>query len=119
MTSVLGITFWADCCSDAHRIPFPLTQLMPGKSTTGWLGRVIELPSIWWPPTQKPLRIGERTFARGLGMRAPTPSLIGWDGRYMRFQAWGVWTRTLPKSPEAMWISRYSGTAKIFVWTAG
>ncbi|MFN8009404.1 MAG: NPCBM/NEW2 domain-containing protein [Terriglobia bacterium] len=67
-----------------------LTQLMPQKIEKGIasVGLNHGYGSIWWPPEAKPIRIGERTFAHGLGMRANNTVTYRLDGRYHRFQGW-------------------------------
>ena len=114
MTSVLAITVLAI----AAAMPtgsVSLTQLMPGKIDNGLasVGLNRSYSSIWWPPTQKPLRIGERTFARGLGMRAPNAITYRLDGRYMRFQAWVGVDADAADKPEASVDFQVFGDGKI------
>ena len=67
-----------------------LTQLMPERIEQGMasVGLNRGYGSIWWPPEAKPVRIGDRAFEHGLGMRANNSVTFRLDGRYQRFQGW-------------------------------
>ena len=80
-----------------------LTQLMPKRIERGLasVGLNRGYGSIWWPPDAKPIRIGKRTFAHGLGMRANNSVTYRLDGRYHRFQGWVGLDADVLSKPEA------------------
>jgi hypothetical protein len=92
-----------------------LTQIMPSEIDHGLasVGLNRTYSSIWWPPTQKALRIGDRTFTRGLGMRTPNAIAYRLDGRYERFQAWVGMDAEVADKPGASTVFRIFGDGKI------
>ena len=92
-----------------------LTQLMPRKIEQGMasVGFNRGYGSIWWPPEAKPVRIGDRVFAHGLGMRANNSVTFRLDGRYQGFQGWvGVDAEVLNK-PEASVAFKVIGDGQV------
>ena len=92
-----------------------LTQIMPSEIDHGLpsVGLNRSYSSIWWPPTPKPLRIGDRTFARGLGTRAPNAMTYRLDGRFQRFQAWVGPDVEVVDKPDVSIVFRILGDGKI------
>ncbi len=88
-----------------------LTQLMPKRIEHGMasVGLNRGYGSIWWPPEAKPIRIGDRTFAHGLGMRANNSVTYRLDGRYHRFQGWVGLDAEVLNKPEASVAFRVFG----------
>jgi hypothetical protein len=68
--------------------------------------------TIWWPPEAKLLRIGDRTFERGLGTCAQNAITYRLDGRYRRFQAWVGVDAEVADKPAAGVIFRVYGDGK-------
>jgi hypothetical protein len=60
-----------------------LGNLAPLETVQGW-GDLQVNRSIWG----KPMKIGERSFSRGLGMHAPGRAVYGLEGPCERFEAW-------------------------------
>ena len=92
-----------------------LTQIMPSRIDGGMtsVGMNRSFGSILWPPTAKPLRIGGRSFDRGLGTRAPNVIAYRLDGRYERFQAWVGLDREVINKPEASVVFRVKGDGRL------
>jgi len=88
-----------------------LTHLMPERIEHGMasVGLNRGFGSIWWPPEAKPVRIGDRTFAHGLGMRANNSVTYRLDGRYHRFQGWVGLDAEVLNKPEASAAFRVFG----------
>jgi hypothetical protein len=88
-----------------------LTQLMPERTEQGMasVGLNRGYGSIWWPPEAKPVRIGDRTFEHGLGMRANNAVTYRLDGRYQRFQGWVGLDAEVLNKPEASVVFKVFG----------
>jgi hypothetical protein len=116
----------------------PLGTLKPDSVTVGW-GQML-LDKNW---QDKPLRIGDREFKRGIWVHADSELQFALDGKYQRFEAWvgedkdranGVlrfqvlsgeppqlpawWTRMTEDFPrEAAWLADDAG-AGVLQWFA-
>ena len=117
----------------------PLGTLKPASVHVGWGQMLVD--KNW---QDKPLRIGDREFARGIWVHADSEIQYALDGKYQRFEAWvgedadranGAlrfqvlsgeppqlptwWTRLAEDFPrEATWLADDAGAGRLLSWFA-
>ena len=91
----MALTDLAGLPTETERVPCPIERidgafldaLEPVAVTQGW-GTLQRNCSVWG----KPLLIGGKRFARGLGTHAPSKIVYALNRQYRRFEAWQVIT---------------------------